>query len=180
MMSNDEASNTRNFITTNEAAEILGVSYYTVYEYIKEGRLPADMVGGSYMIPKKAVEAFKPKPTGRVRTEPTRWRSYRSGASVRGMEIRVRIREGQQEQLAQKILAMREQQQHLFPGTMQRYMFTDETHPVSLLIVLIWKNTELPDETTLDSELDAFKQAFADVLDWETAQYSVLDASAYT
>src|SRR5438034_4141188 len=73
-----ETSNTRDFVTTSEAAEALGVSYYTVYEYIKEKRLVADMVGGIYMIPKKAVQEFKARPTGRIRTRPPLWRKYRS------------------------------------------------------------------------------------------------------
>ncbi len=95
-----ETSNTRDFVTTSEAAEALGVSYYTVYEYIKEKRLVADMVGGIYMIPKKAVQEFKAKPTGRIRTRPPLWRKYRAGAKVRGMDIRVRVHAGQQKRLS--------------------------------------------------------------------------------
>jgi len=46
MEKDNETSNSRDFVTTSEAAEALGVSYYTVYEYIKEKRLVAEMVGG--------------------------------------------------------------------------------------------------------------------------------------
>src|SRR5438128_839981 len=98
-----DAPGTRDFVTTSEAAEMLGVSYYTVYEYVREKRLVAELVGGIYMIPKKAVEQFKPKPTGRTRTRPPPWRIYRAGAKVRGMDIRVQVRAGQQARLAEKL-----------------------------------------------------------------------------
>src|SRR5215470_2726246 len=118
-----DASDERDFVTTSEAAEALGVSYYTVYEYIKEKRLVADRIGGIYMIPKKAVQEFKAKPTGRVRTRPPHWKRYRAGAKVRGMDIRVRVRAGQQKRLVEKLEAILEAQRYLFPGTMQRYVF---------------------------------------------------------
>ena len=115
MEKDKEPSNSRDFVTTSEAAEALGVSYYTVYEYIKEKRLVADMVGGIYMIPKKAVQDFKAKPTGRLRTRPPHWRKYRAGAKVRGMDIRVRVRAGQQKRLIEKLEAILEAQRFLFP-----------------------------------------------------------------
>src|SRR5713226_4186327 len=97
MKKDNENPNTRDFVTTNEAAEMLGLSYYTVYEYIRENRLVAERVGGIYMIPKKAVEEFKAKPTGRTRKTPPPWRIYRAGAKVRAMDIRVQVHPGQQE-----------------------------------------------------------------------------------
>src|SRR5438045_6309760 len=68
MEKESETSNTRDFVTTSEAAEALGVSYYTVYEYIKEKRLVAEMVGGIYMIPKKPFKILRQnQPDGYVR-----------------------------------------------------------------------------------------------------------------
>src|SRR5713226_841698 len=103
-------SNRRNFLTTNEAAQRLGVSYYTVYEYIREKRLVAEMVSGVYIIPEKAVEEFKAKPTGRTRVNPPPWRVYRAGAKVRGLDIRVQARPGKQERLIEKLNAIQEEQ----------------------------------------------------------------------
>src|SRR6516225_5428905 len=108
MVNESETSKTRDFVTTSEAAEALGVSYYTVYEYIREKRLVAEMVGGIYMIPKKAVQEFKAKPTGRIRTHQPLWRKYRAGAKVRGMDIRVRVRAGQLKRLTEKLEAILE------------------------------------------------------------------------
>ena len=175
-----ETSNTRDFVTTSEAAEALGVSYYTVYEYIKEKRLVAEMVGGIYMIPRKAVQEFKAKPTGRTRSKPPPWRIYRAGAKVRGMDIRVRLRAGQQERLVEKLSAILEGQRYLFPGTMQRYVFEEDTEPKHVVISLIWKDTEMPDEIAIQQDLKPLQSELADVLDWDTAEYTTKRAIIHT
>jgi excisionase family DNA binding protein len=180
MVKESETSNTRDFVTTSEAAEVLGVSYYTVYEYIKEKRLVAEMVGGIYMIPKKAVQEFKAKPTGRTRTRPPLWRKYRAGARVRGMDIRVRISAGQQNRLIVRLNTILEAQRHLFPGTMQRYVFEEDTEPKHVIISLIWKDTEMPDESAIQQELKPLQAELADVLDWDTAQYTTKQAIIHT
>ena len=180
MVKESETSNTRDFVTTSEAAEVLGVSYYTVYEYIKEKRLVAEMVGGIYMIPKKAVQEFKAKPTGRTRTRPPLWRKYRAGARVRGMDIRVRISAGQQMRLIERLNTILEAQRHLFPGTMQRYVFEEDTEPKHVVISLIWKDTEMPDESAIQQELKPLQAELADVLDWDTAQFTTKQAIIHT
>lgn len=138
------------------------------------------MVGGIYMIPRKAVEEFKAKPTGRTRANPPQWRVYRAGAKVRGMDIRVRVRPSQQERLIEKLNAVRDSQQYLFPGTMQRYVFEEEADPSNVLISLIWKDTEMPDERVLEQELAGFKAELEDVLDWESAQFTKKRAIIHT
>jgi excisionase family DNA binding protein len=180
MVKESETSNTRDFVTTSEAAEVLGVSYYTVYEYIREKRLVAEMVGGIYMIPKKAVQEFKAKPTGRTRTRPPLWRKYRAGARVRGMDIRVRISAGQQNRLIERLNTILEAQRHLFPGTMQRYVFEEDTEPKHVIISLIWKDTEMLDESAIQQELKPLQAELADVLDWDTAQYTTKQAIIHT
>ena len=180
MVKESETSNTRDFVTTSEAAEVLGVSYYTVYEYIKEKRLVAEMVGGIYMIPKKAVQEFKAKPTGRTRTRPPLWRKYRAGARVRGMDIRVRISAGQQNRLIERLNTILEAQRHLFPGTMQRYVFEEDTEPKHVVISLIWKDTEMPDESAIQQELKPLQAELEDVLDWDTAQFTTKQAIIHT
>src|SRR2546427_8157560 len=172
MEKENETSKTRDFVTTSEAAEALGVSYYTVYEYIKEKRLVAEMVGGIYMIPKKAVQEFKAKPTGRVRIRPPLWRKYRAGAKVRGMDIRVRVRSGQQKRLIEKLKAILEAQRYLFPGTMQRYVFEEESEPKYVVITLIWKDTEMPDASVIQQDLKPLQAEQADILDLDTVHYT--------
>ncbi len=180
MVKESESSNTRDFVTTSEAAEVLGVSYYTVYEYIREKRLVAEMVGGIYMIPKKAVQEFKAKPTGRTRIRPPLWRKYRAGARVRGMDIRVRLRVGQQNRLMEKLNTILEAQRYLFPGTMQRYVFEEDVEPKYVVISLIWKDTEMPDESVIQQDLKPLQAELVDVLDWGTAQYITKQAIIHT
>ena len=180
MEKENETSNSRDFVTTSEAAEALGVSYYTVYEYMKEKRLVAEMVGGIYMIPKKAVQEFKAKPTGRVRTHPPHWRKYRAGAKVRSMDIRVRVCTGQQKRLIEKLEAILEAQRYLFPGTMQRYIFEEESEPNYIVISLIWKDTEMPDESLIQQVLEPLKAELADVLEWDNAHYTTKQAIIHT
>jgi excisionase family DNA binding protein len=180
MVKESETSNTRDFVTTSEAAEALGVSYYTVYEYIREKRLVAEMVGGIYMIPKKAVQEFRAKPTGRTRTRPPLWRKYRAGASVRGMDIRARLRPGQQERLIEKLKTILEAQRYLFPGTMQRYVFEEDAEPKNIIITLIWKDTEMPDESVIQQDLQPLQTELADVLDWDTVHYTTKRAIIHT
>ena len=180
MKRDKDISKRRDFVTTNEAAEMLGVSYYTVYEYIREKRLVAERVGGIYMIPAKAVKEFKAKPTGRTRAKPPAWKVYRAGAKVRAMDIRVQVRAGQQSRLTEKLNTMLERQEHLFPGTMQRYVFEDEANPAIVTISLIWKDTEMPDEALMQQDLAAFRAELGDVLDWKTAEYSIKRAIIHT
>lgn len=177
---NEPATSGRDFLSTAEAAKQLGVSYYTVYEYIREKRLVAEMVGGSYLIPKKAVAEFKAKPTGRTRVNPPPWRIYRAGAQVRSLDISVQVKAGQREHLIERFNRIGEVQKHLFRGTMQRYIFEDEADPTRVIISLIWKDTELPDENILQEELVIFQHELADLLDWSTAHYTKKRAIIHT
>ncbi len=47
---------TKRFLSTSEAAKILGISRIAVFKKIQKGRLPALLVGGSYVISAAAVE----------------------------------------------------------------------------------------------------------------------------
>ena len=178
--SDESPSVGRDFFSTAEAAKKLGVSYYTVYEYIREKRLVAEMIGGSYLIPKKAVAEFKAKPTGRTRANPPPWRVYRAGAKVRGLDIHVQLKAGQQARLVERFKNIQDAQKHLFRGTMQRYIFEDEADPTRVIISLIWKDTELSDERTLQEELATFQHELADLLDWSTAQFTKKRAIIHT
>jgi excisionase family DNA binding protein len=161
------------YVSTREAAEMLGLSYYRVFEYVESKRLPATLVGRMYMIPRKAVEEFKPKPTGRVRKNPPPWKEYRGGSRLFASEVRVSVREGQQERLIERLKKIRETNEHPLTGTVQRYVIAEDELLTRVVIVLIWRDIEMPDEVTRQKEFAAFKQELADVLDWETATESI-------
>jgi excisionase family DNA binding protein len=168
------------YISTDQAARLLGISKQRVYQYIEEKRLPAFRAGNVILLRKEAVEQFKPNITGRPRKKEPPWRVYRGGSSVLGTEIQVQVHEGKQAQLIEKLKAMYLEQRHTFPGTIQRYIFKDDPVPTMLSIWLIWKNTEMPNEAVRKKELASFQTELADVLDWETAQISTKEGVIYT
>jgi len=168
------------YISTDQAAKILGISKQRVYQYIEEKRLPAFRVGNVILLKEEAVKQFKPHITGRPRKKEPHWRIYRGESIVIGTDIHVEVREGQQERLVEKLKEIYKRQEHTFPGTIQRYIFKDDETPTRINIWLIWKNTEMPDEITRERNLSAFKGALADVVRWETAHISTKEGIIYT
>lgn len=55
----DAASRLRRFYTVAEVADLLGVSYPTVYRAIRAGEFPAIRVRGRYVIPAKAIDQLE-------------------------------------------------------------------------------------------------------------------------
>ncbi len=82
--------------------------------------------------------------------------------------------------LVEKLNAILEDQRYLFPGTMQRYVFEEDAEPKNLIISLIWKDTEMPDESAIQHDLKPLQAELADVLDWDTAQYTTKQAIIHT
>ena len=97
-----------------------------------------------------------------------------------GTEIEVRVREGKQAQLVEKLRSIYTGQRHTFPGTIHRYIFQDDSSPPTVSIWLVWKDTEMPDDATRERDLKAFQAELADVLDWGTAKVSTKEGIIYT
>lgn len=168
------------YISTDQAAQILGISKQRVYQHIEEKRLPAFRAGNVILLRKEAVEQFKPNITGRPRKKEPAWRVYRGGSTVLGTDIQVRVHAGKQDQLIEKLKAIYKGQRHTFPGTIQRYVFKEDIFPPTVSILLVWKDTEMPDEATRERNLALFKAELADVLDWDTARMSTKEGIIYT
>ncbi len=81
------------------------------------------------------------------------------------------MRAGQQEKLFEQFEAIRQSDQLLFPGTVIRYVAGKAKDPQHIEIVLIWRSSVMPNEAERERELEAFRQALADVVDWDTARY---------
>jgi excisionase family DNA binding protein len=167
-------------VPVKEAAAMLGLSEERVLQHIRARHLPSRKVDGRYMIPLQAVEDFHRRPHGRIRTTPAPWRVYRAGARVHTLQIEVPLLNGNFQALQEKLQATLQQQQHLFPGTMQRYISADEESPEHITILLIWKDTELTDAEALQRDFASFKAEFADLLDWEHARYANKQAMLHT
>src|SRR5215472_3397344 len=179
-MAEKNVSEIPGYISTKQAAQMLGVSHHRLYQYVKAGRLPVVHVGKAFMLRTEDVEHFKPNPSGRMRTKAPSWRVYRSRGTVFATEIRVQVRPHQQQELLAKLYAIQQSDQHTFPGTLARYVLKGDPMLLSVHILLLWKDTEMPDEGTRRQDLEAFQEELADVLDWETAQYSTHEAIIHT
>ena len=95
-------------------------------------------------------------------------------------DIRIQVRTGQQAALVKKLKTIQKLDEHTFPGTIARYVVKTDDSLTALQILLIWKSTEMPDEAVRKRDLELFQEELADVLDWETVQYSMNEAIIHT
>lgn len=158
----------KEYVSVREAAQIIGCSPQRVYQYVRDGRLSAQHVGSTLILPIEEVQGFKPAPTGRVRVKPTPWHIYRSPNTVIETTIYVPVRAGMYKKLLARFRAFKDEERHTFQGSMARYIVEDES---AINIQLIWRKHEMPDDATLQQDLLSFQQEFIE-LNWEAAQYS--------
>lgn len=168
------------YVSIKEAAKMLGVSDKRVYAYIEDGRLPAVRAAHVIMIPIEEVKKFKPKISGRPRKSTPTWRTSPEENMLLSTSIFVPVRVDQQGKLQQRLEELKQEGEYLFPGTVARYILQSKTHPGNLEVLLIWRSSLMPDEVTRRQELDNFRQALADVLDWTNAKYDEGQALFHT
>ena len=160
------------YVSIKDAAKMLGVSDKRVYAYIEDGRLPAVRAAHVIMIPVEEVKKFKPKISGRPRKNTPMWRTSPSDNMLLTTSIFVHVLPSQQENLQKKLEEIKQQGEHIFPGTSARYIIGSTTHPGAIEILLIWRSTTMPDEADRKQALSEFQQALADVLDWSNVKYN--------
>ena len=159
------------YVSIKEAAKMLGVSDKRVYAYIEEGRLLAVRAAHVIMIPIEEVKKFKPKISGRPRKNTPDWRTSPEDNMLLTTSIVVPVQENQQEKLQRRLEELRQEGEHVFPGTVARYIIWSKTHPGALEILLIWRSTTMPEEADKVEALDKFQKALTDVLNWESARF---------
>jgi len=160
------------YVSTKEAAKMLGISERRIRLYIEMKRLPAVRAADVLMIPAEHVQNFQRKIVGRPRKNTLAWRISSNENTQFITFISVQTKIHQKEQLMQQIEAVKRSGKHVFPGTVARYIVSNETMPRQVEIVLIWRSTVMPDEAEREQALEAFRQTLADVFDWNTAQYN--------
>ena len=94
--------------------------------------------------------------------------------------MQVPVLPGKQEELLNKLTHIQESNRHTFPGTIARYLIKGDEAITGVHIVLLWKDTDMPDETTRQHDLEAFQHELADVLDWESASTTTNETLLYT
>jgi excisionase family DNA binding protein len=159
------------YVSVKDAAKMLGLSTRTVYDYVYEGRIRSARLADVIAIPLEEVTKFKREPAGRPRLNTPLWRMS-SGENEQLMTfILVQLRAGQHDALVQKLEVIRKKRQHIFPGTVMRYVTESNASCELVILVLVWRGTVMPEEAVRQEELEKFKRALDDVLDWSTAQY---------
>jgi excisionase family DNA binding protein len=159
------------YVSVKQAAKMLGVSERRVHQYIEAGRLQAYKPGRDILLPVEVVEQFKSNLVGRPRKKTSGWRGSSDNASLLITHIRVQVRTGKQTKFIERLHTIKREERHLFPGTVTRYISQDDTAPATVTIQLVWKSSEMPDETARQEALADFQEELADVLDWDTAQF---------
>lgn len=161
-----------NYVSTKEAAKILGISERRIRLYIEMKRLPAVRAADVLMIPLENVKNFKRKIVGRPRKNTLAWRISSIENTQFMTFISVQMRAHKEKQLMQLLEEIKRDGQHVFPGTVARYVVRSETVQRQVEIVLVWRSNVMPNQVEREQEFEAFRQKLADVLDWNTAQYN--------
>jgi len=168
------------YVPIKEAAKMLGVSDKRVYAYIEEGRLPAVRAAHVIMIPVEEVRKFQPKISGRPRKNTPAWRTSPEDNLLLTNSIFVRIKAHQQNNLQRRLEEIKQAGEHIFSGTVARYIIWSKAHPEKVEILLVWRSTMMPDEATRKQAIDQFQQELKDVLDWNSAHYVEGEAILHT
>lgn len=168
------------YVSIKQAAQMLGITDKRVYRYIDIGRLPAYKSGGAFLLAVEDIKQFKLNPPGRTRTGPPHWHAPNTRSTILATEINVRLRPGQEARLLEKLKAIQREDRHTFPGTIARYAVKGDPEMRSVHFFFIWKDVEVPVEITHQRDFAAFQEELADVLDWETAQYSTNEVIIHT
>jgi hypothetical protein len=176
----DDIPDLPGYVSTKEAAKILGISERRVRLYIEMKRLPAVRAADVLMLPLDNVKNFKRKIVGRPRKNTLAWRTSSVENTQFLTSISVQILAHQEKRLVERLEEIKSSGHHVFPGTVARYLVKSETIPGQVEILLIWRSTIMPGEEEREQALEAFRQALSDVLDWSTAQYNKGQALMHT
>src|SRR5579859_1384100 len=113
-MSNDVyLPNLPDYVSIKEAAKMLGLSYTTVNEYVREGRIKGVRAADVILLPIEEVRNFKPQLAGRPRTTIPIWRISPEDNILTQTSIIVQIRPGQQSAFAKRLDEIRRKKEHL-------------------------------------------------------------------
>ena len=126
----DKKRSLEDYLTSNEAGEILGMTNKSVQRHIMSGEIHAIKRGGRYFIHREEVEHFKPRASGRPRGSVPQWRFSPEGNRQIATSVEADLRAGVTEDLFEQALeAVKRSEDHLFIGTIARYVLSDQQTP---------------------------------------------------
>jgi excisionase family DNA binding protein len=155
------------WLSVKEVARELQTTTRTVYLYIKTGRLPAQKLGASYCVRREDVTKLQRPRVGREKLQPAEWRR-RSNQVVTA--IRLRVREGQGERLAQQLKEIRERQRYLLPGTCEQKIVQSRDDPTEIVFLFTWRTPDLPAEAERLRALVTIRNELDGLFEWEEAE----------
>ena len=151
------------------AARLMGLSRRMANQYVQNGKLRGFKAGRNIMVKIEDVEKFQPNATGRPRERVPVWR-LPVGKNLQFVTtIFTRIKPGQRENFDQKLKEIHSNGDHFLVGTVARYIVRSEKKPDDIEILLVWRSTVMPPEEEREADLEALRQEFAEILDWETS-----------
>ncbi|MEO9029903.1 MAG: helix-turn-helix domain-containing protein [Ktedonobacteraceae bacterium] len=162
----------KNYLSVGEAAEALGLAASTLYQYIREGNINAEKIGSTIVLLRDEVASYRRGMAGRPRTSVPRWRFSPEENQLIVTSVEAELRQGVTEEDFVHILEqIKRGDMHLFPGTIARYILSDPRQPRRVRFLFFWRQTVMPNASTIEEALAALRQALADVLDWNGVGY---------
>ncbi len=159
------------YVSVEEAAKRLNISKTRLYLYVNEGRIRAVKAAHVTVIPLEEIEKYRRNITGRPRKSTPPWRIPPEDNDLYITYIVVQVLPGKMSMLKEKLVEIKQSDSLIFPGTIARYISASEVQPEYIRIELVWRGATVADQSVSEQELEAFRRALSDVLDWKTAQY---------
>ncbi|SRR5258707_735511 len=156
------------YLTVQEAAQVIGVSPRSVYGYIKAGKLASSCIGSRVVVSVEDARCFERTPPGCMRIRPPKWHTPPANNYQHLTIIKVHVRPGQGELLERKLREIRMEQKHLLPGTAARYVICGQRDPSLVIIMLVWRSAGMPPKAKREAALAALYADLDEVLAWET------------
>src|SRR5712692_6564962 len=114
----------KDYLTSKEAAEELGITDKSVQRHIKNGRLEGEKVGGRYFIHREDLAKFKPNLSGRPRASVPQWHFPAKKNELVVTTIEADLSTGVSMAEYRRALAkIKSGERYLFPGTIARYIW---------------------------------------------------------
>src|SRR5260370_14358645 len=146
----DEIPDLPGYVSTKEAAKILGVSERRVRLYIEMKRLPAVRAADVLLIPLDKVKNFKRKIVGRPRKNTLAWRISSIENTQFMTFISVQTRTQQEKQLMQRLEEGKRLRPQIFPDTVARSVLRSNNRHVPVSAVSPLRRTLMPNSTHIE------------------------------
>lgn len=180
MKNSDHIQELSGYVSVKEAAKALGISTRRLYRHIERERLQAVRVANVLVIQKEELERIRYGISGRPRQNTPNWRIAAANDVHTWLQIFVRLREGREKELAEKLGVIRKSGEHQFPGTAARYIARSDQRSDEVQILLIWRGSLIPSEEAREAALEELRRDLADLVDWETARYETAQVLMHT